>query len=109
MSTETSVKTQHTPGPWTVDVSLPGIVEIRDSEKRMLCTVYAPDYTNHPVTAEEAEANANLIAAAPELLEALEDAVRWCGCSLREKESGHCIDCFAPHALEVIAKAKGGL
>lgn len=99
MSTETSVNT-HTPGPWAVDVSLPGIVEIRDSEKRMLATVYAPDYLNHPVTDEEAEANARLIALAPELLEALEEMVEsfWSECigcvreTFRENHPDHLIN-----------------
>lgn len=102
--------TEHTPGPWTADTTtLSGVVEIRDSEKRMLTTVYAPEYTHHPVTAGEAEANARLIAAAPELLDALTDAVANCGCSLDQRESGHHVDCFAPRALEVIRKTRGEL
>ena len=48
-----------------------------------------------------------LFAAAPELLDCMEEAVTNCGCSLREKDSGHKVGCFAPRALEAISKAKG--
>lgn len=60
------------------------------------------------LTAEsaESEANAYLIAAAPELLEALEDAAsRKCGCG-----HPHCNRCKDDrYYAEVIAKAKGEL
>jgi hypothetical protein len=51
--------------------------------------------------------NATLIAAAPELYEALELAVQCCNCSLKERDSGHLVGCFAPKAIEVLAKVRG--
>lgn len=55
----------------------------------------------------EVQANAQLIAAAPELYAALDEAVQGCGCSLRERESGHRVDCYVPLALDAMAKARG--
>lgn len=53
------------------------------------------------------EANAALFAAAPEMLEALKQAVSACPCSFKERDSGHRIDCCAPVWLDIIAKAEG--
>lgn len=55
----------------------------------------------------EGEANATLYAAAPDLYAALLNAVESCPCTLRERESGHRIDCYAPAAQEALAKARG--
>ena len=55
---------------------------------------------------EECEANGNLIAAAPELLVALENMVDYYSCS--ECGRGTCVACRAAQdAREVIVKAKG--
>lgn len=59
---------RHTPGPWRVVSDFVGpfrVVNEKDS------TIAAAGYTN----SSEAMANAELIAAAPELLEALKDCV----------------------------------
>jgi len=56
----------HTPGPWKVDPKF--VYEIQTSDgKREIATAYWPD-TNAD---EEIEANAHLIAAAPEMLNML--------------------------------------
>ena len=69
----------HTPGPWKVfedvflifeDVSL-NRLEIMDNQMRRIAVVIA----DYPMSEETRTANANLIAAAPELLEALDDLV----------------------------------
>ena len=52
----------HTPGPWSNDYG----VEIRAGEFRPICGM------RFPFDSEQNQANARLIAAAPELLEALE-------------------------------------
>lgn len=52
-------KTKHTPGPWEYNVGMASIYSVQ--EKKKIC-----------VLTHENEANAHLIAAAPELLEALE-------------------------------------
>lgn len=71
----------HTPGPWKVhtNYTVPhGSYNMgRDvgPNQRAVCTVIGA--FEHPTPGEEAEANARLIAAAPELLAALQDAVCW--------------------------------
>jgi hypothetical protein len=51
------------------------------------------------------KANARLIAAAPDLLEAAKDAQ--CSCSIAERESGHLTGCWMPALEAAIAKAEG--
>jgi hypothetical protein len=55
---------------------------------------------------EENRKRAALIIAAPDLLAALRDAVKGCACTIRERESGHRVECFAPAALDAITKAE---
>ena len=74
------MKTQHTPGPWThkATASLgPQYAVYGESDRtgRDVAVVYN--------NGNEAEANARLIAAAPELLEALEKAADWLSRSTR--------------------------
>ena len=93
----------HTPGPWQVqrrDMS------IRDSKNRPVAGAIAHDGTD---VSRQAEDNANLIAAAPELLEALKVARKWMT-EPREREPNYI---FREHdeAVEfvdaAIAKAEG--
>lgn len=60
--------TKHTPGPWTTEKRVTTEITIRAADKTVIagarCDSYLPAY--------ESEANARLIAAAPELLDALE-------------------------------------
>lgn len=73
---------RHTPGPWTVD-----------SDRAILCESKTASGKLRPVAqsyswmgSAEADANAALIAAAPDLLEALKAYVDWHGAS-------HTMDC----------------
>lgn len=70
------MKTKHTPGPWKV-VNFDGNVssEIRAENGVMVGNPYGPAGRWAEVR-EEHEANANLIAAAPDLLEACKEAYR---------------------------------
>lgn len=81
---------KHTPGPWL----LTGFTVCDTTHHQRIASLW-------PVLAgplrEEAEANARLIAAAPELLEALEDAVALC--------KAHGYDMRG--ADQIIAKARG--
>ncbi len=57
---------KHTPGPWKAVKAAHGPIDIFDQQGQDVVTVYGGG-----VEAESKIANANLIAAAPELLEAL--------------------------------------
>ena len=76
-------KIKHTPGPW---VALPEecdkpYVRIRGTQlgqRFKIANVLTPVYEGvHEREAEETRANAALIAAAPDLLEALRDLIGW--------------------------------
>ncbi|RTW54554.1 hypothetical protein [Pseudomonas aeruginosa] len=67
-------KQSHTPGPWEIERYSDGLIQIVGGIRAV------SDHEEHVTTVVEAvtrgdEANARLIAAAPELLDALEDAV----------------------------------
>lgn len=97
---------KHTPGPWHVHTmkSKAGFrIDSAGDEWQWLAEVFqAPDKES------EGEANARLIAAAPEMLEALKDITQWAqgyhdaySCS---NAGSKCIICLAEKA---IAKAEG--
>ena len=96
---------QHTPGPW--EVQQPGTITLSvaaENKTYPICIVYKYLFVD-----QEAMANANLIAAAPELLEALDrllaatvDEDLKYGISLTEQEQE-----ARAFALEAIAKAVG--
>lgn len=102
---------KHTPGPWVTDNSvLRGSINRLDEPRRHIALT--SDWENEKGDREQNEANARLIAAAPELLEALESAIE-CGMvpSSTAKDGG-----ATRHARQVVvadmirdavAKAKG--
>ncbi len=59
---------KHTPGPWALDRSGVKVLDPREKSEYVLANV-------HGASIRELEANARLIAAAPDLLEALEALV----------------------------------
>lgn len=65
-------KHQHTPGPWSVSPADDTVVI--DAMRREVAAIDG-DY-NTPDTWPQMEANARLIAAAPEMLDSLKDCVR---------------------------------
>ena len=67
-----------TKGKWELGgCSVDGVlVSVKHPTNRDVCTVWK--YDNDFLENQEAEANAKLIAAAPELLDALQDLVRFC-------------------------------
>lgn len=88
--------TQHTPGPWVVDRSHPDWVEGT--------TIWANDVVIAHAVADQhhqTEANARLIAAAPDLLAALEACLR----RLDAHDDQSAPECLAARAA--IAKATG--
>lgn len=95
----TTKKAQHTPGPWKVS---------RTGEELQISAISTPGYFAVIRGAcagahEQGEANARLIAAAPELLEALEELVGWLA-EARLEMGGHI---GLDDARAAIAKARG--
>lgn len=105
-------KGTHTPGPWKIATHLNEpctiYVQLADGEEPGICTTDGSDFT--PVDSEEEqEANARLLAAAPELLDALEALTDPEGHIYHGPNAapGECPgECKAVRAA--IAKAKGG-
>lgn len=64
----------HTPGPWTIEKDSKDIVKVREHAVVATCTTAGrwDSKRTQVISPEECIANAHLIAAAPELLEALE-------------------------------------
>ena len=100
---------EHTPGPWEVDQKEPWVI---NSGWGCIAEAYFGQVIGNngqrkKVASGEAEANAHLIAAAPDLLEALIVACRdieneW-GCG--NSESGQCVNCPIGRTIAI---AKGG-
>lgn len=65
---------KHTPGPWMV--SPYNTMGIFDDKKRPIAVAYEGVHS-YDIELPEREANAKLIAAAPEMLEALRACVEW--------------------------------
>lgn len=113
MTTETEMKkSKHTPGPWLQEgnwvyaegdpIRLSGGKEIRPNAFTLSVSP-GPDRTR-----EEAEANARLIAAAPELLEALECMIIGaCAVAVLHNGERAVLQDAVNIARAAIAKAKG--
>jgi hypothetical protein len=90
--------TSHAPGPWYLEPArLPDVLFINDSRKLPVasCDAWEPGVSTN---------NARLIAAAPDLLAALEEALYWCEQD-RDNEDGYPTpDMFAAR-VDVIAAA----
>ena len=93
---------KHTPGPWDVSHGYDGSISVDTVNHVRLnlttaCKVVVADICNHEMAESfSSEANARLIAAAPELLEALEYAIK----QVPELET-------VPGIAAAIAKARG--
>ncbi len=89
---------KHTPGPWNVNFETGEVL----SEAAVIGTIYGAwtEHLNDPIS-EECKANARLIAAAPELLEACKSALGY------RKQTHHGTDKCIAILTGVIAKAEG--
>lgn len=92
--------TGFTKGPWRVDDSVHGeeggIVHIKSDGYSEMCTMFASALENE----DEFLANANLIAAAPDLYETLDRLVNWIW-------SEHGMTDRVNDAVKALAKARG--
>lgn len=84
---------EHTPGPWTVDTPPDDYLVIRSSEGRHICTSI------------DCWANARLIAAAPEMFDALREATATLACIDPALQST--IEPSIEQARAALAKATG--
>lgn len=88
---------EHTPGPWRTDQNHDvTIIEIWSATERKIGEIYEDDYA---VLGPEDWANARLIAAAPEMLEALKAVIK-------EYREGYGLNCVE-QVRAAIAKAEG--
>ena len=89
----------HTPGPWKANFAISGSVYIFGGDRNFACVFDEwRDESNQ-------EANANLIAAAPDLLEALEELLSLCQRQEDFHDDGD--GCMFERASAAIAKARG--
>lgn len=98
--------TQHTPGPWIADLETYPIMVSSQSETWPLVDELGNKEGRTGVfiaNTGDNKANARLIAAAPELLEALEQLMRW---QVKNVDVWH--NPAYDYAHAVIAKATGG-
>jgi hypothetical protein len=93
---------KHTPAPWGIEIAADGLNKWVGCSRYSVATI--AELPNQ-VNIGEADANARLIAAAPELLEALTNL-----CGLAEKRPGslHEYKAAVDSARAAIAKATGG-
>lgn len=82
--------TKHTPGPWTVDYSGPSRLAIMDDAYRVIAFGNLQNEI-----ADEDEANARLIAAAPEMRASIERMIT----ALEDCEAGECEEAREARAL----------
>ena len=94
-------KTTHTPAPWGIEIAADGMNKWVGCPRYSVATIAE---LPNKVNIGEADANARLIAAAPELLEALTNL-----CGLAEKRPGslHEYKAAVDSARAAIAKATG--
>ena len=94
-------ETKFTPGPWkaTYDSQLQAAIEIYNTEDRTMVATLPDRGTVEAMP--EIEANANLIAAAPDMYEALKESCLDC---LLEQDKDLCDFCYIGKALR---KARG--
>ena len=92
----------HTPGPWASDEMIHNMMEFRIYSSAGKIIARVQDFTTFREDVEQAEANAALIAAAPDLLSVLKEAV--CDGRLQTFEDR---ERFRKAARIAIAKAEG--
>jgi hypothetical protein len=105
------LNTKFTPGPWKVlaeesDKDYLRIRGTRLGDRYKIANVIKPTYWGvHPREAEETRANASLIAAAPDLLEALDDLLNWMPRVEPAEGQQEAVDASIERAAHLLAKA----
>lgn len=103
MNAKSPSTSKHTPGPWHIGMKPGPIIYGPQGEQ-------VADLRAHLLMPDESAANARLIAAAPELLEALKTMTDEYASSMRNAGVTHYPEALAivRQARAVIAKAEGG-
>jgi len=98
------MENKHTPGPWSVGNEPVDneALYIYDNKEHLIASADTDSLAQYR---EEALANARLIAAAPDMLEALQRVAAWIGCNVFPPELHHIDELRLLHAA--IAKAQG--
>jgi hypothetical protein len=99
----------HTKGPWKVEDGDPTMITaMRNGEFFHVADARGWGRLQYEKCGEkEQEDNARLIAAAPEMLEFVEEMANYeCSCCF-ELEEGHHEDCFVNEAKSLLSKIKG--
>ena len=105
---------QHTPGPWIIEAETchtGDIATVHNTAEKWV-TIYAPHWMETGMGEHEQSANARLIAAAPELLEALKAMLEVHG--VRQEHANASVEIpqswvdLSDVARTAIAKATGG-
>lgn len=94
-----------TPGPWTRGEEHESMVQIAQVDKHGFCRHVCTVHTPVPFDGEGMRANADLIAAAPDMLDALKKAVEYLERVSSDPDTYHC-DMMLP-IRQAIAKAEG--
>lgn len=99
---------KHTPGPWRQGARGPNGCPVVGTEHGLMVAMLAHSHHDHP---EEAEANAHLIAAAPDLLAVLKEAADfWDSAADTDDRTAWIrilIDYHLPKMRAAIARAEG--
>jgi hypothetical protein len=95
-------KPTHTPGPWTVFHGKQGQIEIDQDGERGAPSLASVHFPSNGLGKEINDANARLIAAAPDLLKAARSAVDWMDDGIGHKPP------FLDALRAAIAKAEQG-
>lgn len=96
------MKTKHTPGPWQYDED-GHFVSVDMDASKMICDIRGWGWLQkmgHAKAIEVQKANAKLIAAAPDLLEALQDLINHCNISVPKGKMD-----YRKNAIEAIKRA----
>lgn len=103
-------KVEHTPGPWMYDDDRIGVSDSPHDSEPFITSVICDMVGDH-ITTDENDANARLIAAAPDMLEALKLFERYA--SFYETKPNYTLGPEEVATLEAarsaIAKAEGGV
>lgn len=97
---------KHTPGPWVAEEHLERIITVETAQDEIYNRRDIAQVGFDPEERLTSEANARLIAAAPDLLAALERLLRWTNRGNADQHDKGC-RCLIHEAEAAIAKATG--